>query len=61
MLGLSEEVEGRGVKPRLTTLTWVVVEPPRVGVAVSTESATLSWTEAEEPGGWGAVIVAASF
>ena len=49
------------MKPRLTTLTWVVAEPPRVGVAVSTESAMLSWTEAEEPGGCGRVIVAASF
>jgi len=57
VFGLSEEVEGRGVKPRLTTLTWVVVEPPRVGVAVSTESAMLSCREAEEPGGWGTVIV----
>ena len=49
------------MKPRLTTLTWVAVEPPRVGVAVSIESATLSCTEAEEPGGWGVVILASSF
>jgi hypothetical protein len=36
----------------------VVVEPPRVGVAVSVDSATLSWREAEEPGGGGMLIVA---
>ena len=51
------------MKPRFTTLTWVAVEPPRVGVAVSIESATLSWTEADEPGGrgGGVIVVAVSF
>ena len=37
----------------MTTLTCVCVDPPRVGVAVTTEELTLSATEADEPGGGG--------